>query len=142
MMTKSKPWLQAQLQHPRRRQRSSATSSAGVYEPPVPTRPIEFPVHEQVETSIIIPVCNQFHFTQACLASLQQHQGTDRFEVIVVDDCSTDTTAEAVPRMEGVVYVRNETNSGFIASCNRGAEKARGKYLLFLNNDTLVKEAG
>src|SRR5437879_2675863 len=42
--------------------------------------------------------------------------------------------------MDGVVYVRNETNSGFIASCNRGAEKARSKYLLFLNNDTIVKE--
>ena len=82
---------------------------------------------------------NQLHFTQACLASLQEHQGTERFEVIVVDDCSTDGTAEAVSRMPGVIYLRNETNSGFIASCNRGAEAARGKYLVFLNNDTLVQ---
>jgi len=119
---------------------SNATSPAGVYEPPVPTRPIAFPVHEQVEISIIIPVFNQFHFTQACLASLQEHQGKERFEVILVDDCSTDATAETVPQMEGVVYVRNVTNSGFIASCNRGAEKARGNYLLFLNNDTIVKD--
>jgi GT2 family glycosyltransferase/glycosyltransferase involved in cell wall biosynthesis len=119
---------------------ASATSSALVYEPPVPTRPIAFPVHEHVEISIIIPVFNQFQFTQACLASLQEHQGGERFEVIVVDDCSTDATAEIVPRMEGVVYVRNTTNSGFIASCNRGAEKARGDYLLFLNNDTIVKD--
>ena len=108
-------------------------------EPPVPTRPIEFPVHEQVEVSIIIPVFNQFRFTQACLASLQEHQGTERFEVIIVDDCSTDETADAIPRIPGVVYLRNEKNSGFIASCNFGAEKARGNYLVFLNNDTLVK---
>src|SRR4029453_10340332 len=108
-------------------------------EPPEPTRPIEFPVHEQAEISIIIPVFNQLRFTQACLASLQEHQGTERFEVIVVDDCSTDGTAEVVPRLPGVVYLRNEMNSGFIASCNHGAEKARGKYLVFLNNDTLVK---
>jgi GT2 family glycosyltransferase/glycosyltransferase involved in cell wall biosynthesis len=108
-------------------------------EPPVPTRPIEFPVQEQVEISIVIPVFNQFRFTQACLASLQEHQGTERFEVIVVDDCSTDGSAEAVRRMPGIVYLRNETNSGFITSCNRGAEAARGKYLVFLNNDTLVK---
>ena len=108
-------------------------------EPPVPTRPIEFPVHEQVEVSIVIPVFNQFRFTQACLASLQENQERERFEVIVVDDCSTDETAEAVPRIPGIVYLRNETNSGFIASCNFGAGKARGNYLLFLNNDTLVK---
>ena len=109
-------------------------------EPPEPTRPIEFPVHEQVEISIIIPVFNQFRFTQASLASLQEHHGPERFEVIIVDDCSTDVTAEAVPRMPGVVYLRNETNSGFITACNRGAKKARGKYLVFLNNDTLVRD--
>ena len=105
----------------------------------MPTRPIEFPVHDQVETSIVIPVFNQFLFTQACLASLQEHQGTERFEVIIVDDCSTDETAETIPQIQGVVYLRNEKNSGFIASCNRGAETARGKYLVFLNNNTLVK---
>jgi GT2 family glycosyltransferase len=59
--------------------------------------------------------------------------------VIVVDDCSTDETAELLPWMEGVIYLRNETNSGFIVSCNRGAEQARGNYLFFLNNDTIVK---
>jgi GT2 family glycosyltransferase/glycosyltransferase involved in cell wall biosynthesis len=109
-------------------------------EPPEPTRPIEFAVHEQVEISIIIPVFNQLRFTQACLASLQEHQETERFEVVVVDDCSTDDTAEIVRRIPGVIYLRNEANSGFIASCNRGAEKAHGKYLVFLNNDTLVRD--
>ncbi len=82
---------------------------------------------------------NQFQFTHACLASLKTVEEQSCFEVIVVDDCSTDETAELVPRMDGVVYLRNEANSGFIISCNRGAEKARGKYLFFLNNDAIVK---
>ena len=119
---------------------SVAAQRASAVEPPAPTRPIEFPVHEEVDVSIIIPVFNQFLFTQACLASLQEYPGTERFEVIVVDDCSTDETAEAISQTPGVVYLRNEKNSGFIASCNRGAATARGRYLVFLNNDTLVKQ--
>jgi GT2 family glycosyltransferase/glycosyltransferase involved in cell wall biosynthesis len=121
---------------------SIPTNRAPATPPPIPSLPVQsirFPIHQEVEVSIIVPVFNQFQFTHACLASLQTVEEQSRFEVIVVDDCSTDETAELVPRMEGVVYLRNETNSGFIVSCNRGAAKARGAYLFFLNNDTVVK---
>ena len=117
-------------------------NKAPAIQPPIPSIPVEsihFPAHEKAEVSIIIPVFNQFQFTHACLASLQTVEERSRFEVIVVDDCSTDETAELVPQMQGVVYLRNETNSGFIFSCNRGAKTARGKYLFFLNNDTIVQ---
>jgi len=117
---------------------SRASDRADTIAPPVP-KPIEFPVFDKVEVSIIIPVFNQFHFTQACLASVQEHRGSHAIEVIVVDDGSADATADFVPQMKGIVYLRNETNAGFVGSCNRGAAKARGEYLLFLNNDTTVK---
>ena len=104
-----------------------------------PLTAICFPQHEEVDVSIIIPVFNQFEYTHACLASLQAVEEQPPFEVIVVDDCSTDSTPEGVAQIRGVVYLRNDSNSGFIASCNAGAKTARGKYLVFLNNDTLVK---
>ena len=77
--------------------------------------------------SIIIPVFNQFHFTQACLASVQEHRGSHAIEVIVVDDGSADATADSVPRMKGVVYLRNETNAGFGDSCNSGCFDQSGR---------------
>jgi GT2 family glycosyltransferase/glycosyltransferase involved in cell wall biosynthesis len=115
-----------------------ASEHAEAVLPPAP-KPIEFPLFDKIEVSIIIPVFNQFHFTQACLASLREHRGSHAIEVIVVDDGSSDETADFVPRIKGIVYLRNETNAGFVSSCNRGAAKARGEYLLFLNNDTTVK---
>ena len=108
--------------------------------PSLPLRSLHFPAHKEVEVSVIIPVFNQLPFTHACLASLQTVEERPCFEVIIVDDCSRDSTAELVPQIRGIIYLRNETNCGFIASCNRGAEKARGKYLFFLNNDTIVKD--
>lgn len=88
--------------------------------------------------SIIIPLYGQVAFTYRCLRSLRSHRSRYSFEVIVVDDCSADNTAEVLSRIEGVRYVKNETNQGFILSCNRGASLAHGQLLVFLNNDTIV----
>ena len=113
-------------------------STAAPITPPAPTKPIEFPVRDSVDVSVIIPVFNQLQFTQSSLASIQDNQADQSLEVIVVDDSSTDGTEETLPRIPGLVYFRNEENVGFVASCNRGAAKARGNYLVFLNNDTVV----
>jgi GT2 family glycosyltransferase/glycosyltransferase involved in cell wall biosynthesis len=107
----------------------------------VPLASLRFPRHEEVDVSIIIPIFNQLEYTHACLASLQVVEEQTHFEVIIVDDCSTDRSAEVLPQVNGIIYLRNERNCGFVVSCNRGEEKARGKYLVFLNNDTLVKPA-
>ncbi|MBK1722505.1 glycosyltransferase [Thiocystis violacea] len=89
--------------------------------------------------SIVIPVHDQFAYTHHCLCALAQAGAGVDFEVIVVDDCSGDGTSERLRRYPGVQVIRNAHNLGFVGSCNRGAEEARGDLLVFLNNDTQVQ---
>lgn len=88
--------------------------------------------------SIVVPVYNQVDFTLACLRSLAASGDRTAFEVIVVDDGSSDATARLLPEISGLRYHRNARNLGFVGACNAGAALARGEFLVFLNNDTTV----
>ena len=100
--------------------------------------PVRLARPEHPRASIVIPVYNKVAYTAACLHSILDQAGPTSFEIIVVDDCSSDATDDFLARCEGLETVRNAENSGFIASCNAGAERARGEFLVFLNNDTTV----
>jgi len=89
--------------------------------------------------SIIIPVFNQWRYTYNCLDSLLKNITGTSFEVIIVDDGSTDETVDMLKKVKNIVYVKNKRNLGFVGTCNAGAKKAKGKYVVFLNNDTFVK---
>lgn len=102
--------------------------------------PDAFPRTDQPKASIIIPVYNKWSYTAACLTSLLEVKGKYSFEVIVVDDQSSDESAHHLSRIEGLTHLRNDKNLGFVGSCNRGASHASGEYVVFLNNDTQVLE--
>ena len=104
-----------------------------------PFSPFALPAITVPAVSIVVPVFNNYRFTFNCLAALQRQCSARPFEVIVVDDCSTDETPERLPAFENLRVVRNQENLGFVRSCNAGAAKARGDFLVFLNNDTQVQ---
>jgi GT2 family glycosyltransferase len=88
------------------------------------------------DASVIIPTFNGARWLEACLSSLRRQTAWGRFEVIVVDDGSTDGTADVLRRFEWVRVVRNPVNRGFARSVNAGIRQGSGAVTVVLNNDT------
>ena len=91
--------------------------------------------------SIIIPTFNNLPLTQSCLEALAKTSSASNFEIVVVDNASTDRSLEFLREQEKAGCIRlisNSENEGFAHASNQGAQAARGTLLLFLNNDTQV----
>ena len=87
-----------------------------------------------MKTSIIIPVYNQLKLTIDCLSDLLLTAGEK--EIIVVDDCSTQSISTIIPRLfPDVKLLRNDTNLGFARTVNKGIVAAGGDIICLLNND-------
>jgi GT2 family glycosyltransferase/glycosyltransferase involved in cell wall biosynthesis len=104
----------------------------------VDPRELDIPYSDEPAVSVIIPTYGQLEHTLRCLASIAANPPALPIEVIVIDDAWPGEDAEALSLVRGVRLLRNDTNVGFLHSCNRAAAKARGEYLFLLNNDTQV----
>ncbi len=91
------------------------------------------------DLSIIIVNYNGLQLVLDCLASIREHVRSCSYEIIVVDNASSDGSRDALSRESWVTYIYLEENVGFGRANNRGIEVARGRNILFLNPDTILK---
>lgn len=92
--------------------------------------------------SIVIPVYNGINFVPDCVGSFFQAPTSIRFEVILIDNVSTDGTREALRELTrlhpNLHLIENEVNAGFAGAINQGAAQARGEFLAICNSDIIV----
>jgi GT2 family glycosyltransferase len=84
--------------------------------------------------SVVVVNWNRRELLRACLKSLAAQREVS-FETIVVDNGSSDGSAELAEREFGAKVIRNRENRGFCAANNQGIEAARGEFIALLNND-------
>ncbi|MFA4934062.1 MAG: glycosyltransferase family 2 protein [Candidatus Omnitrophota bacterium] len=96
--------------------------------------------NELIDLSIIIVNWNSWGYLQKCIMSIKENADGLRYEIIVVDNCSSDNSViNIAASFPEVILIKNKKNVGFPAANNQAFTIARGKYFLMLNPDTLIK---
>ena len=88
--------------------------------------------------SIVVVTYNNLDYTRLCLDSIRANTFSPRYEVIVVDNASSDGTREYLQQLAGVRVILNEENEGFARANNQGVAASSGHHVVLLNNDTVV----
>ena len=88
--------------------------------------------------SIVVCFFDAVDMTVRCIEAIRAHTPGDLYELIVVDDGSSDPAVATLATDPGLTLITSPHNVGFTRAANLGAERAAGDYLVFLNNDTEV----
>lgn len=91
-------------------------------------------------TSIIVVTNNGLDYNKLCLESIRRFTRKGSYELIIVDNHSTDGTMEWLKQQPDVKLILNDSDIGFTRGCNQGIDASSGKYLLLLDADTVVAE--
>ncbi|WP_326514720.1 glycosyltransferase [Clostridium intestinale] len=91
-----------------------------------------------LKTSIIILTYNNFEYTRLCIESIRKYTEEGSYEIIVIDNNSTDETIEWIKNQKDLKVILNSENLGFPKGCNQGIKIAEGESILLLNNDVIV----
>lgn len=89
-------------------------------------------------TSIVLVTYNKLAYTQACVESIRRHTAPGSYEIIAVDNGSTDETPVWLEEQQDIICRLNGRNEGFPKACNQGIALAGGEQIMLLNNDTVV----
>ena len=93
-----------------------------------------------IELSIVIVNYNTANHTVACLQSIVNQSMTVSYELIVVDNASTDLSSVLIKsQVPEVIWIQNSTNLGFGSAVNIGVANARGEFIAVINSDIVVK---
>lgn len=92
-----------------------------------------------IEVSIIIVNYNTLHVLRPCLDSIVEQTHGVAYEIIVVDNGSTDGSSKVLATDERITFVPTGENLGFGRANNVGLAHAKGEYILFLNSDTFLR---
>jgi GT2 family glycosyltransferase len=104
--------------------------------------PASAPAAARPTASIVVVSFDTLPLTRLCLETVLANTEEPPFELIVVDNGSSDGSREYLEELAGrdgrVALLANEENAGFPAACNQGLARARGEHLVLLNSDAMV----
>lgn len=95
---------------------------------------------QKLDCSIILVNYNTCKLTLACIDSIREFSANFSYEIIIVDNASSDNSVEVLSKLPYVKFIEFGRNAGFGAANNLGARNAVGKYLFLLNTDTILIE--